>query len=238
MWRKAFAKNYHCGILLLFVASLLSVRAFAQEINPRITFLGGASLLSGSRSFVIGPGLFTTQFNNGIKIGVRGTGNLTEHWGAEGTYSFSSNGLHVTRVAPAAVQDFGVHLHQLTGNGLYFFTARDKSFRPFVTAGVGLSRYSPTSDAKVTAASQSFLNQPAVLASTSSFNFNFGGGIESRPWDHFGLRLDLRDHLTAIPRFGLPQSATSPLSPFFPVQGRAQDFEITTGLIYYFTGGK
>lgn len=237
MCRKALVKNYGCGILLLFLGTFVSMSALAQNINPRITFFGGASLLSGSRSFVIGPSLFTTQFNNGIKIGVRGTANLTEHWGAEGAYSFSSNGLQVTRAAPAAVQTYGVHLHQITGNALYFFTARDRSFRPFVTAGLGLSRYSPTSDAKL-AATQAFLGQPAVLASTSSFNFNFGGGIESRPWDHFGLRLDLRDHLTAIPRFGLPQTATSPTAPFFPVQGRAQDFEITTGLIYYFSGAK
>ena len=237
MWRKALTKTYFLGISLLFLGTLLSVHAFAQDINPRITFLGGASLLSGSRSFVIGPSLFTTQFNNGIKIGVRGTANVTDHWGAEATYSFSSNGLRVTRAAPATAQDFGVHLHQITGNALYFFTARDRTFRPFLTAGVGLSRYSPTSDAKL-AATQSFLNQPAVLTSSSSFNFNFGGGIETRPWEHFGLRLDLRDHLTAIPTFGLPQSATSPASPFFPVQGRAQDFEITTGLIYYFSGAK
>src|SRR5690349_18965063 len=186
MCRKALARNYRCGILLLFVAASLSVSASAQDINPRITFLGGASLLSGSRSFVIGPSLFTTRFNNGIKIGLRGTANVTEHWGGEATYSFSSNGLEVTR-APSTVQTFGMHLHQITGNALYFFTDRDRTFRPFLTAGLGLSRYSPTSDAKVTATG-SFLNQPAVLASTSSFNFNFGAGIESRPWDHFGLR--------------------------------------------------
>lgn len=236
MWSTISGKKHHYGILL-FLLTFLSMRAFAQGINPRITFLGGASLLSGSRSFVVGPSVFATQFNNGVKIGVRGTANVAEHWGAEGTYSFSSNGLQVTRVAPAAVQTFGVHVHQITGNALYFFTARDRTFRPFVTAGVGVSRYSPTSDAKV-AAAQNFLDQPAVLAGTSSFNFNFGGGMELKPWDHFGVRLDLRDHVTAIPRFGLPQTATSPTAPFFPISGQAQDFEITTGLTYYFAGGK
>jgi outer membrane protein with beta-barrel domain len=236
VWSKTLAKNYRYGILLVLL-TLLSMRAFAQEINPRITFLGGASLLSGSRSFVVGPSVFATRFNNGIKIGIRGTVNLTEHWGAEGTYSFSSNGLQVTRVAPAAVQTFGDHVHQITGNALYFFTARDRTFRPFVTAGLGVSRYSPTSDAKM-AAAEKFLDQPAVLTGTSSFNFNFGAGMESKPWDHFGVRLDLRDHVTAIPRFGLPEAATSPTAPFFPISGRAQDFEITTGLTYYFTGGK
>ena len=234
---KGLAKGYGCGILLLFLVTWLSTSASAQEINPRITFLGGASLLSGSRSFVIGPRLFDTQFQNGIKIGVRGTFNVGEHWGAEATYSFSSNGLQVTQTIPARVQNFGVHLHQITGNALYFFDGPDKAIRPFVTAGVGLSRYSPTSDAKL-AATQDFLGQPAVITSTSTFNFNFGAGIESRPWDHFGLRLDFRDHLSAIPRFGLPQSATSPTAPFFPISGRAQDFEIATGLTYYFSGAK
>jgi Outer membrane protein beta-barrel domain len=237
MPRKAFAKHCCCGILLVFMALYLSAGALAQNINPRVTFLGGASLLSGSRSFVIGPRLFDTQFQNGIKIGLRGTINLGEHWGAEGTYSFSANGLQVTQTAPASVRNFGVHLHQITGNALYFFTAPDKALRPFLTAGVGVSRYSPTSDAKL-AAAQDFLGQPAVLTSNSTFNFNFGAGIESRPWEHFGLRLDVRDHLSAIPRFGLPQSAASPASAFFPVSGRAQDFEIATGLTYYFTGAK
>lgn len=237
MFGKTLAKYYGCGLLLFFMATCLHSRAVAQDINPRLTFLGGASLLSASRSFVIGPRLLDTQFQNGIKIGLRGTVNLREHWGAEGTYSFSSNGLQVTQTIPARVQNFGVHLHQITGNALYFFDGPDKAIRPFLTAGVGLSRYSPTSDAKL-AATQDFLGQPAVITSTSTFNFNFGAGIESRPWDHFGLRLDFRDHLSAIPRFGLPQSATSPTAPFFPISGRAQDFEIATGLTYFFAGAK
>ena len=45
---KALSKYYGCGVLLLFLAMLLCRRAAAQDINPRITFLGGASLLSGS----------------------------------------------------------------------------------------------------------------------------------------------------------------------------------------------
>lgn len=238
MCRKSSAKAYSWGILVSCLAMLFSVRAFGQDINPRITFLGGASLLSASRSFVVGPSVFATHFQNGVKIGVRGAFNVGDHWGVEGTYSFSSNGLEIKSVAPATtVQDYGVHLHQFTGNALYFFTGSDRRFRPFATAGLGVSRYSPTGDAKL-AAAQNFLGEPAVLTSTSGFDFNFGAGIETKPWDHFGVRLDFRDHVTGIPRFGLPETATSPTAPFFPVQGRAQDFEITTGFTYYFTGPK
>ena len=46
------------------------------------------------------------------------------------------------------------------------------------------------------------------------------------------MRLDFRDHVTGIPRSGLPQTAISPTAPFSPVQGKAQDVENTTGLTY------
>ena len=221
-------------VLLLF--SMAASNALAQDINPRLSFFGGASLVSASRSFVVGPNIFTSQFNNGIKIGVRGTANINEHWGAEAAYSFSSSGLQITQVAPSVpvpVLNYGVHLHQFTGNALYFFTSRDNVIRPFVTAGLGVSRYSPTSDAKLNAAIN-FLGRPAVLTGTSEFDFNFGAGVETEPWDHFGLRFDFRDHLTGFPRFGLPESVLTPGAAFFPVSGRVQDFELTAGFVFYF----
>jgi len=221
------------GAFIGCLVVLILPRASAQDLNPRITILGGASLVSGSRTFVIGSHVFATQFENGVKFGVRGTVDVREHWGAEGTYSFGTNNLQVTQVAPPVVQIFDVHLHQFTGNALYFFTARDSLLRPFVTAGVGVSRFSPTGDAKL-AAALLFLNQPAIIAATSEFNFNFGAGIETRPWDHFGLRFDFRDHVTGIPRFGLPENPTSPAAPFFPIHGRVQDVELSAGFVYYF----
>ncbi len=78
MSRKSFANSYSSGILAFCLALLFSACAFGQDIDPRITFLGGASLLSASRSFVIGPSVLATHFQNGIKIGVRGTFNVAE----------------------------------------------------------------------------------------------------------------------------------------------------------------
>ena len=224
-----------CSFVLLCLALLASAPLFAQNLDPRIAFLLGASLPSGSRTFVIGPSVFDTQFQSGAKLGLRGTVNIREHWGAEATYSFSADGLQVTRVAPATVQNFGVHLDEFTGNALFFFTRQDTLLRPFLTAGLGASHFSPTEKAKLMAASD-FLGQPAVITGSSEFNFNFGAGIEARPWDHLGLRFDLRDHVTGIPRFGLPQAATGPNSPFFPISGRLQDVELTGGLVYHFVG--
>lgn len=231
----ASLKNLRCLVLMCLFAALFASSAFAQGFDPRISFLLGAALPSGSRTFLVGPNVYDTHFQNGAKLGLRGAVNIGEHWGVEATYSFSADGLQVTRVAPGTVQNFGVHLDEFTGNGLFFFTGREKFLRPFLTAGIGGSRFSPTDDAKLMAAAN-FLGQPAVLTGSSEFDFNFGAGIEARPWSHFGVRFDLRDHVTGFPTFGLPQSATGPNAPYFPVSGRVQDVELTAGFVYHFLG--
>jgi outer membrane protein with beta-barrel domain len=234
--RKIALLRNSVGVFLFFLSSaLMASSAFAQGLDPRISLLLGASLPSGSRTFVIGPSVFDTQFQNGAKLGLRGAVNIGEHWGAEATYSFSADGLQITQVVPATVQNFGVHLDEFTGNGLFFFTGRERLLRPFLTAGLGVSHFSPTDNAKLMAAAN-FLGQRAVITGSSEFDFNFGAGIEAGPWDHFGVRFDLRDHVTGFPRFGLPQSATGPNAPFFPVSGRVQDVELTGGFVYHFVG--
>jgi len=235
MHKMASLKNLRSRFLLFFFAALFTSSAFGQGFDPRISFLLGASLPSGSRTFVVGPTVFDSQFQNGAKLGLRGAVNIGEHWGAEATYSFSADGLQITRVTPATAQNFGVHLDEFTGNGLFFFTGRERFLRPFLTAGIGGSHFSPTDNAKLMAATN-FLGQPAILTGSSEFDFNFGAGIEARPWSHFGVRFDLRDHVTGFPRFGLPETATGPNAPYFPVSGRVQDVELTAGFVYHFLG--
>ena len=234
MRKMARLRNF-VRVFLLFLAVLLASSAFAQGFDPRISFLLGASLPSGSRTFVVGPNVFDTQFQNGAKLGLRGAVNIREHWGVEATYSFSADGLQITQVAPATVQNFGVHIDEFTGNALFFFTGHERLLRPFLTAGLGGSHFSPTDNAKLMATTN-FLGQRAVITGSSEFDFNFGAGIEARPWDHFGVRFDLRDHVTGFPSFGLPQNATGANAPFFPVSGRVQDVELTAGFVYHFLG--
>jgi len=118
------------------------------------------------------------------------------------TYCFGSNRLRATEVASATVQDYGVHLHQFTGNALYFFTSKDRLFRPFATAGLGVSRYSPT-------AVGAFRAAPRLSRSRNRHSalWTAGNGHKSH-------------------------------RAFLSRSGRAQNFEISTGLTYYFAGAK
>jgi len=211
--------------------------AFAQGeggIDPRASFSIGASLLGGGKTFFIGPTGFNTQYQDGARIAFRGTFNIREHFGVEGTYGFESDGLQVTTTTPfQSERTFGVHIHQLEGNGMYFFDGREHRFRPFVTAGLGILRYNPTSDAKMAAATR-FLDQAVVLQGETHPDFVPGVGIEAAFTHRIGARFDFRDHITGLPRFGLPQNAESPNGPHYPVSGVVGNWEFSAGAEYHF----
>jgi hypothetical protein len=221
-------------ICLIAFAALTARAQEGQGVDPRASFFVGASLLGGGKTFFIGPDGLNTKFQNGGKFGFRGDFNIGDHFAVEGTYSFESDGLNVTHTTPVqSVTDFGTHIHQLEANGLYYFTARGSRFRPFVTAGIGIMRYNPTSDARLAAATN-FLDQPVALHGETHPDFIPGVGIEALIVHHIGARFDLRDHISGLPRFGLPENAQSPNGPHYPISGAVSNWELSAGVIYHF----
>ncbi len=234
---KTFRTKLIAGLSVICLIALASLTARAQEgqgVDPRASFFAGASLLGGGRTFFIGPKGFTTKFQNGGRFGFRGDFNIRDHWAVEGTYAFESDGLNVTHTTPVqSVSNFGTHIHQLEANGLYYFTTRGTRFRPFVTVGFGILRYNPTGDARLAAATQ-FLDQPVALHGETHPDFIPGVGIEAMIVNHIGARIDLRDHITGLPRFGLPQNPQSPNGPQYPISGTVSNWEISAGVTYHF----
>jgi hypothetical protein len=235
--RASFRKTFAAASGFLCVIAFSGLKARAQEgqgVDPRVSFFAGASLLGGGRTFFIGPEGFNTKFQNGAKFGVRGDFNIRNHWAVEGTYGFESDGLNVARTTPApSTSNFGVHIHQLEANGLYYFNARGSRFRPFLTAGFGIMRYNPTGDARL-AAGTLFLDQPVVLHGETHPDFVPGAGIEARIVSHISARLDFRDHITGLPRFGLQETAQSASGPHYPISGVVSNWEFSAGIIYHF----
>lgn len=222
---------------IAFAIVCAAPEAFAQNdegVDPRASFSIGASLLGGGKTFFIGPDGFNTQFQNGTRIAFRGTFNVREHWGVEGTYGFEADTLQVTRTTPTqSVTGFDTHIHQFEVSGLYFFDNRSHRIRPFATVGVGLFRYVPTSSAKSDAASD-FLDTPAALRAETHGDFVPGVGVEAGITRRLGVRFDLRDHVTGLTRFGLPQNAVSPGSAYYPISGLVSNWELTGGVEYHF----
>ncbi len=217
--------GFWVGSYTLLTVLLLTPNLLGQDLNPRATTFAGGSFLKGERTFTVGGEPFRSEFANGGKVGFRGAVDLTDHWAVEGAYSFGTNNLRIVELekAPPRVRAFGTRVHQLTGNALYFLNEPRERIRPFATAGLGLARFSPTSDAKAIAA-QRFVEEPAALRSSNKLEFNFGVGLEAKAKDRFGVRFNLRDHIARIPRFGVP---------VFPVSGFVHDFEISAEILIY-----
>jgi len=221
-----------CAFLLCL---LVAANALGQNPNPRITISLGGSQVRGDRSFVVDGDSFTSRFVDGGKVRVRGTLDLTKHLSLEGDYSLGRNNQRITELGGTPEQrDFGVRVGQVHLNLLRFFTSRKSPVRPFLTSGIGAVRFSPTSAAKALALSDEFIDDPTQIDSTTELSLAVGGGIEARFNRWVGVRFDLKDYITAVPRFGLRQTPSGPGGVFFPVSGVAHNIEAAVGIVFFF----
>jgi hypothetical protein len=83
-------------------------------------------------------------------------------------------------------------------------------------------------------AANNFITLPTRISSDTKFGANLGGGVEGKLAERVGLRLDLRDHLVGIPRFGVPETPLNPGGAFYPVSGLLNNVELGIGAVFYF----
>ncbi len=219
----------------LLVALAVAPNALAHP-NPRITVLFGGSFLSGERAFVVDGDPFISKFLNGGKYGVRGSLDLTSHWTLEGNYSFGHNDQRITEESGGILvnRDFGVTVGQVQFNFVRFLTSNESRIRPFFSAGLGMARFNPTDEAKLLALAGDFIDDPTPLTTSVEVSFTVGGGLEARLNRWLGLRFDLKDHMSPIPRFGLNETSSGSGGIFFPVSGIVHNVEAAGGIVFYF----
>jgi outer membrane protein W len=207
--------------------------AMAQS-NARITVFAAGSFVAGSREFLMNSNnAVRTEYADGAKLGFRVGVNLKPNWVGEASYSYGSNSLRAINLNPTRTErEFETRVHHFLLNGSYYFVDGDEKWRPFGTFGIGFYRFSPTQEGKGVAA-DNFITVPTRISSNTKLGVNFGGGVEGQLDEHIGLRFDLRDHLTGIPRFGLPETPLNPGGAFYPVSGLLNNVELGIGLVFY-----
>jgi hypothetical protein len=219
---------------LIFAICMGFTNAEAQTLSDfRLSLFGAGSLMAANRTFTVDGDIFNTKYESGPRFGFRATGSLSDRISVEGAYSFGRNNLRVTNVRTIPVMRlFETRTHQFSGNALYYFSGIGEDWKPFVTAGIGVTRFSPTQEAAAFAAVR-FLDDPASIQSTGKFGVNFGGGTEYQMSSSLGLRAELRDHVMGVPTFSLPQTSTGPGSVFYPVSGTGNNVEVAAGIVFY-----
>jgi hypothetical protein len=221
------------GSVFLWTAIVLwpTIGAAQTNVSIRVSGFAGLSFLDGERSFVVDNNFFQSEFKNGGTIGARGTADITDAIAVEAAYGFSTNDLKITERQPPREREYDVHIHRFDGNLHYYFRPVDSPIRPFITAGIGLARFSPTNDAKELAGAR-FIDEPTRISSSNEFAFNVGAGTEVRFNDRLSWRADFRDHITSMPRFGVPETPLSPGGVSFPVSGVIHNISLTVGLVF------
>lgn len=112
-----------------------------------------------------------------------------------------------------------------------------KGLRPYLATGLEFDNFAPTSEATASANSSSpgFNGVPnTVLKGDDKVGFNVGGGMDINLTRRLAFRLDLRDHITGSPTFGLPSSSSSVYSAYYPITGLANDLEYSAGIVMRF----
>jgi hypothetical protein len=82
------------------------------------------------------------------------------------------------------ISETDISIHNLSHNFAAHATRRDARVRPFVTGGVGVSAF-----------------VPGPTGGETEFGYNYGGGVKFLVLEEFGLRFDVRDHVTGKPYF-------------------------------------
>jgi len=209
-------------LLPLVVLALFSTSA-ARAQGVRVFVMGGGSFLEDERFFTRLGDRFQSNYASGGKITFGGEVSLAPVFGFEGSYGYGRNNLRVTDLAASQTLAYGVRTQRLSANLVAHSPVPVLGVRPYATAGLEYDHLGPTSQAKTLAFTQGFADQLVTLSASNQVGFNYGGGIEWSFVPALALRLDLRDHITGTPTYGLSSAR-------FPISGAAHGVELSVGL--------
>lgn len=191
----------------------------------RLFVMGSGSFLENERFFALLSDRYRSNYATGGKLTLGAEYTPGKILGFEGAYGYGTNNLRLADLsAPSSPQTgYGIHFQRFSGNLVAHSPISLLGVRPYVSGGVEYDRLSPTSQAKTTAFTQGFAGQLVTISPSNKIGVNYGGGVEWSVLPLLGLRLDLHDHLTGTPTYGLPSRS-------FPISGAAHNVELSAGV--------
>jgi opacity protein-like surface antigen len=220
----------------LIVAGALFVSvATARAQDYRFFLMGGGANLFDTRIFTSTAGFqYRSEYVTGGKFTIGLEVPHGKHLGIEGSYAVGHDNLCITGLTINPTEaGYGIWNHRVSLNLVAHARKPILRVQPYATAGVEYDRFTPTRAAVDRVTTQGFTGTTAVLQHDNKMGVNFGGGFEWKVMGPILVRLDVRDHLTGSPTFGL-KSQTSGGQKIFSVSGLAQNLEYSAGIVFRF----
>ena len=171
------------------------------------------------------------KFDSGYQVGVRANQNLGDYMGAALEYNLARQPLLLTNLSPSIPSLSLAHwVNQLTYSVSYSPMDRSKRFRPYGDLGVGAVLFHIAGHSKTEARA---LGVP--LRDSWAFAFLWGGGLKYPIVDQFAFTVDVKDRLTRIPSFGIPETArvvNGQYQPGMALHGTMQTWQLNFGVTY------
>jgi opacity protein-like surface antigen len=184
----------------------LTVEAFGQVSSPPAyhkwegTAFGGGSFAGKFKVPSATSGSVGLNYGGGYQVGLQARQNLGDYWAADLEYSFSNQPLTLTNLRPD-IESFAVShsIHQFSYSYSHQPLSHHRRFRPYGRIGAGASLFYIHGSSKHDTAD---LGVP--LRDSWKFTVNLGGGARYMVHDDVALTLDMRDHISGVPSYGLP----------------------------------
>ena len=132
------------------------------------------------------------ELGDGIRIGARMSFDYRAYFAHELAYSWQRAKFRITTDDPAtqssSVSETGSNIHNYYYNFVAHATRRGSRVRPFVTGGGGMSSFVPP-------------GASGLSRGQTKFGYNYGAGIKFLVTNRYGIRFDVRDHITGKPFF-------------------------------------
>jgi hypothetical protein len=223
------------GLMVTLALCFTATSGRAQ--GYRIFIMGGVSTIADFRSFTERYNNYNSLYANGGK-GIFGVEvPFYKIFGLEVSYGIGSNNLEVTDLStnPTTTKAYPVRDNRFSGDIVGHIPGAWRGMHFYGVVGLEYDLFAPTGAAQTMAKTEGFAFAPsATLSSNSTPGFNAGGGIDYKVGSKLYLRLDVRDHMFSSPTYGLPYSATSFSSAYFPISGSGRNLEYSLGLVYRF----
>ena len=235
-------KRFLQGLIVSVALCLIATVGKAQ--NSLVFVTGGGNKISDARTFdeAFIPYQTTFAAGGGGNVGFEIPLKKSNIFGVEASYGFSQNNLELTNYNTPNLpltKSYGLRDNRFSGDLVVHSPSTFRGIRPYGVVGVEYDRFSPTSAAVALANESGFAYAPvAKLSSQGSAGVNIGGGLDYSVTEKWGVRIDVRDHITSSPMLGLPYGITPSSAAYFPISGNAHSIQYTIGIVYHFGWGK